>query len=165
MPSLPDFIPLSVIQELYGQGADDFNMTLYLMGRYSGKFVEDLEDEVWTEETLNLLEEVQTKLRGNPDNIHGLEDGSYSLTLQHPVNGEQVWTFNSPKIGDTLKNPPAPSGNPGLDDFNFQIIMLARLSGKSEGTIRQMAACDFNGAGAILSNFTVFQRLRKVATG
>ena len=165
MNVLPPFIPISVIEELYTQGAEDPNMTLHVMAKYLGKFVEELEEEVWTDETLDVLEGTQLRMRADLSNIEQKDNGAWMLTLQHSVGGVEQWVFLPPSIGMTLKDPPLPTGNPSLDDFNFQVMLISRLANKSYEQVRGMAACDFNASGVILGNFPALQRLQKLGLG
>ena len=160
MARLPNIIPVSILEELYSQGAEEYNMLLYVMAKYSGKFPDELEEEEWTEENIELLEEVSAKAQSDIE-PETKSDGTYRLRLQHPLEGLETLIFVPPKIGTLLNNRFAPTGNIALDEFNLQLKVLASVCNISYEQVRQLSWADFNTAGAVLKNFPPFRSRQK----
>ena len=153
-------IKVSDLEEIYLQG-NGGSITLALMAKFTGKFVDELAENDWTDENVALMNEVMEQGQEKAVVKEG-DMGAWSVTLNKGVKDEggktiKTLTVIPPKLGTSLKNPPLSTGDEALDNFNFQMIMLSRLANVSIDTLKKLELGDFNSLGTVLGKFRPFR--------
>ena len=120
---------------------------------------------MFTEENIRLFNLITDQAVATGGIQEGDHPGEHVVTLAYPIKStvrNKTWkkvVIHPLKVGTLLRNPLLPTNNPDLDQLNWQLVILERLTELQAEEILDMAYGDFQAIGTVLGNLEPFRSL------